>query len=169
MSLATIPPGVPHRFFVEFDTDEVCPFPFTDDPVVILFFASWAFSADFGGQHELGDAAMHLKRRLNVDLKPILKYADRDFESELDRRELERSWQPSIALAACVREIAAHLEAPDETLAPLIAGYEHLAPRLRELAAMCDWAATRNARVRMTFDLREPDERRRTPRTVEPR
>ncbi len=41
---------------------------------------------------------------------------------------------------------------------PSTAGYEHLAPRLLELAAMCDWAAARNARVRLSFDLGESEE-----------
>jgi hypothetical protein len=49
--------------------------------------------------------------------------------------------------------VAAHWEQPDETLAPIVVGYERLAPRLRELAAMCDWAAARDAQIRMSFDL----------------
>ena len=65
------------------------------------------------------------------------------------------SWQAAAELAACARAIADAWEAPDDTLAPLVSGYEHLAPRLRELAAMCDWGASRDARVRMSFDLRE--------------
>jgi hypothetical protein len=153
----------PQRFFVEFDTDEACPFDFTDDPVIVLFFASWAYSAEFGGQHELALAALHLRRTRKVNLRPILKYADRNVESEADRLELERSWQPAEDLAACAREVAEHWEQPDETLAPLVAGYEHLAPRLRELAAMCDWAAARGAHVRMSFDLEQADQREARP------
>ncbi len=145
----------PRRFFVEFDIHEACPYDFTDDPVIILFFASWAYSAEFGGQHELGQAALHLRRGLKVSLRPLLKYADRHVEDRADELELERSWQPAPDLAACAREVASHWERPDETLAPLIQGYEHLAPRLRELAEMCDWAAARDARVRMAFDLGE--------------
>ncbi len=166
MSLARLPIGIPLRFFVEFDTDEECPFPFTDDPTVILFFASWAYSADFGGQHELALAGNHLRRTLNMDLKPLLRYADRETESELDRRELERAWQPAVELAACIRAVAQAWEAPDAALAPLIAGYEHLVPRLLELAVMCDWAAARGARVRMSFDLSDRGSTGRTPRTV---
>ena len=149
----------PQRFFVEFDTVDACPLAFTDDPVIVLFFASWAYSADLGGTHELAQAAQHLRRALKVDLKPLLRYADRNVEMESDRRELERSWQSAADLAACVRAVAAAWDAPDATLAPLVAGYEHLAPRLLELAAMCDWAAARTARVRMTFDLDEPERR----------
>ncbi|MDA0270802.1 MAG: hypothetical protein DWG83_00665 [Chloroflexi bacterium] len=155
-------PAWPDRFFVEFDTDAHCPFPFTDDPIVVLFFASWAYSAEFGGAHELAEAAQRL-RRTGTDLKPLLRYADRNVETEVDRRELERSWQPAADLAGCARAVAERWEHPDEGLAPLIAGYEHLAPRLRELAAMCDWAAVRNANVRLSFDLENTEQRSQRP------
>jgi hypothetical protein len=145
----------PERFFVEFDLSDACPLDFLNDPAIVLFFQSWAFSLRFGADHELAQAAAHLDRQLKIDLKPLLKYADRDLETAADAQELERSWQPAVALAGCVRAVAAAWERPDATLAPLIAGYRHLAPRLRELAAMCDWAAARDARVRMSFDLRE--------------
>lgn len=151
----------PQRFFVEFDTDAVCPFPFTDDPIIVLFFASWAYSADFGGAHELAQASQIL-RRAGTDLKPILRYADRNVETEVDRRELERSWQPAADLAGCARAIADRWERPRPDLAPLVLGYEHLAPRLRELAMMCDWAAARGANVRISFDLENTEQR--TPR-----
>jgi hypothetical protein len=141
------------RFFVEFETDEACPFGFLDDSTIVLFFASWAFSQQYGGQHELAQAAGHLKNKRAVDLRPLLRYADRNVESRADQLELERSWQPAAELAACARAVAAAWETPDGTLQPLVAGYEHLAPRLRELAAMCDWADARSLRVRMTFDL----------------
>ena len=143
------------RFFVEFDVDEACPLDFLDDPSIVLFFQSWAFSARMGGQHELALAANHLQRRLKIDLKPLYRYADRDVETPQDAQELEQSWQAPSDLADCVRAVAAAWEAPDATLAPLVSGYKHLAPRLRELAAMCDWAAARDTRVRMSFDLRE--------------
>lgn len=153
----------PQRFFVEFDPPpadgEPCPVAFTDDPVIILFFQSWAYSLDFGGTHELAQAAQHLKRARQIDLRPLLKYADRDVETPNDQRELDRSWQPAADLATCARAVAQEWNAPDETLAPLIAGYAHLAPRLLELAAMCDWAAGRDARVRMSFLLETPEQR----------
>ena len=147
--------GWPERFFVEFDLSEECPLGFLDDPAIVLFFQSWAFSLRFGGDHELAQAAAHLDRQLKIDLKPLLKYADRDVETTADEQEMRRSWQPAVELAACARLVAQEWESPDATLAPLIAGYEQLAPRLRELAAMCDWAAARDTQVRMSFDLRE--------------
>lgn len=146
-------PAWPERFFVEFSCDESCPLSFNDDPAIVLFFQSWAYSADFGGTHELAEAATHLRRALKVDLKPLVRYADRNIDNEADRQEFERSWQAAAPLAACARTVADHWEHPDATLAPIVVGYEHLAPRLRELAAMCDWAASRDALARMSFDL----------------
>jgi hypothetical protein len=157
----------PHqRFYVEFDPApaEPCPVAFADDPVIVLFFQSWAYSLDFGGTHELAQAAQYLKTKQKLDLKPLLKYADRDVETPNDQRELDRSWQPAPDLAACARTVAAAWTAPDDTLRPLIEGYAHLAPRLLELAAMCDWAASTapegaEARVRMSFLLETPEAR----------
>ncbi|MCA9848607.1 MAG: hypothetical protein KC472_11580, partial [Dehalococcoidia bacterium] len=86
---------------------------------------------------------------------------DRNVETPQDRMELEQSWQPAANLAACVRAIADHWEHPDATLAPIVVGYEHLAPRLRELAAMCDWAVSTggpDAKVRMSFDLENTEQ-----------
>ncbi len=163
----------PQRFFVEFDPapedGEVCPVAFEDDPVIILFFQSWAYSLEFGGTHELAQAAQYLKTKLKIDLRPLLRYADRDIETANDQREMDRSWQPATDLAACARTVAEAWATPDTTLAPLIEGYAHLAPRLLELAAMCDWHAARattpdgtpdvEARVRMTFLLETPEAR----------
>lgn len=151
-----IPPGTPpgRRFFVEFDAAEPCPLDFLDNPEVVLFFASWAFSVRFGGQHELAQAALRLQRRHKIDLRPLTRYADRNVEDEADRRELERAWQDPAALATCSRAVAAAQEAEtDPELGALLAGYEHLAPRLHELAAMCDWGQARGARVRLSFLL----------------
>ena len=149
------------RFYVEFDPapPEPCPVAFEDDPVIVLFFQSWAYSLDFGGTHELAQAAQYLKTKQKIDLRPLLKYADRDVETPNDQRELDRSWQPAGELAACTRTVAAAWTAPDDTLRPLIEGYAHLAPRLLELAAMCDWALAANAEasVRMSFLLEQPE------------
>jgi hypothetical protein len=139
--------------FVEFETSQDCPYGFLGDPTVVLFFISWAYSVRFGGMHELAQAALHMQRKHKVDLKPLLTYADRDATSEDDQRELAHAWQDAAPLAASARATATALEAGDPVLAPMIEGYEHLAPRLRELATMCDWAASKAARVRLSFYL----------------
>ena len=141
------------RLHVEVDAAEPCPLEFGGPPEVVLFFASWAFATRFGGQHELAQAAMRLQRRHKVELRPLLRYADRDAEDEADRRELERSWQDPAPLAECCRAVAAAIGSGDDELTGLLEGYEDLAPRLEELATICDWAAAHEARVRLSFDL----------------
>jgi hypothetical protein len=141
------------RFFIETDAAEPCPLDFLDNPDIVLFFASWAYTVQFGGMHELAQAALHLQRRHKVQMRPMLRYADRNIEDAADAQELERAWQPAGDLAMCCRAIVGALDAGDEKLNQLVLGYEHLRPRLVELAAIADWAASREARIRMSFDM----------------
>jgi hypothetical protein len=147
------------RLHVEFAADAPCPVAFEGDPTVVLFFASWAYSVRFGGQHELAKAAMRLQRRHKIELRPLLRYADRDIEDPADRQALERAWQDPAPLAECCRAITAAITSGDAELDGLLDGYEELTPRLEELAAMCDWAERQGeqgeggARVRLSFDL----------------
>ena len=146
------------RLHVEFDGAEDCPVAFGGDPTVVLFFASWAYTVRFGGQHELAQASMRMQRRFKVELRPLLRYADRDVEDATDQHELDHAWQDAAPLAECCRAIAAAIAGGDEELDGLLEGYDTLAPRLMELAAMCDWAAASEARVRLSFDLRTADD-----------
>ena len=146
----------PQRLYVEFDAAQPCPIAFEDDASIVLYFASWAFSLRFGAQHELAQAARRLETAHKVVLRPLLRYADRRVEDEADRKELERMWQDPAPLAECCRAIVAGVAAGDGQLDELLEGYEDLAPRLGELAAMCDWAAGQGALVRLSFDLGEP-------------
>ena len=146
-------PAAEQRLFVEVDADETCPFDFSDDPGVVLFFISWAYSVRFGGTHELARAATQLESGHAIDLKPLRRYADRVVRDEADRQELERAWQPAAPLATSCRAVADALGSDDDRLRELTADYTQLAPRLHELAAICDWATEREARVRLSFDL----------------
>lgn len=146
------------RLYVEFEGDEACPVAFGGDPTIVLFFASWAYSVRFGGQHELAQAAMRMQRRFKVELRPLLRYADRDVEDTADQRELDRAWQDPAPLAECCRAVTAAIAGGDEELDGLLEGYDELAPRLTELAEMCDWAAGAEARVRLSFDLRPAED-----------
>lgn len=141
------------RFYVEVEGDEPCPLDFEGDPDVVLFFASWAYTVQFGGMHELAQAALHLQRKHKVRTRALVRYADRHIDDEADAQELERAWQPAEELAACCLEVANALESADARLDELTAGYETLAPRLRELAAIAGWAAERGRRVRLSFDM----------------
>src|SRR5688572_22927011 len=126
------------RFFVEVDSAEPCPLDFEGDPDIVLFFASWAYTVQFGGMHELAQAALHLQRKHKVNLRPLLRYADRQIDDEADERELERCWQPAADVAVCCRAIVTALESGDEKLDGLVEGFTTLAPRLGELASICE-------------------------------
>ena len=141
------------RLVVEFDAEEACPLGFGGDPAVVLYFASWAFSLRFGARHELALAARRVETAHGAPLRPLLRYADREAEEDADREALGRAWQDAAPLAACCRAVAAAIASGDRALEALLADYADLAPRLGELAAMCDWAAARGARVRRSFDL----------------
>ena len=143
----------PQRFYVEFNSVEPCPLIFEGDPSVVLYFASWAFSLRFGAQHELAQAARRLETRYEITLRPLLRYADRRIEDASDQKELDRMWQDPVPLGESCRAISAQIQSNDKQLNELLSGYEDLKPRLMELAAMCDWAAKLNARVRLSFDL----------------
>ena len=145
------------RLYVEFDGAEDCPVAFGGDSSVVLYFVSWAYSLRFGAQHELSLAAMRMQRRHKVELRPLLRYADQDVEDATDQHELDHAWQDAAPLAECCRAVIAAIAADDEELDGLLEGYDDLAPRLGELAAMCDWGADAGARVRLSFDLRSPD------------
>jgi hypothetical protein len=147
--------GSSQRLTVEFNAAEPCPVAFGGDPDIVLYFASWAFSVRYGAAHELAEAAKRLERRHGVALRPLLRYADRDVEDEADRREFERVWQDATPLAETCRAVAAAIASGDEALDTLLSDYPDLAPRLLDLAAMCDWAAARGARVRLSYQIEQ--------------
>ncbi len=144
------------RLYVDFESDEPCPVAFEGDPAIVLFFASWAYAVRFGGQHELAQAALRMQRRHKLVLRPLLRYADRDTEDPADAEELERVWQDPVPLAECCRAVSAAIASGDPQLAELLDGYADLAPRLEELARMCDWAEQQGVRARLSFDLGPP-------------
>ena len=127
---------------------------FGGNAALLLFFMSWAYSLRFGGMHELAQAMLHMQRYHKVDPRPLLTFADHVVEDEDDQYALDHAWQDSAPLAACCRSIADALESEDEDLQSFTAEYlPALAERLRELAAMCDWGAERDSRVRLSFTL----------------
>ncbi len=127
---------------------------FEGDSTVVLFFISWAYTLRLGGMHELAQAAMQMQRKHKVDLRPLLTYADLEVEDEDDQFALDHAWQDPAPLAASARAVAtAADDTTDEALQTLLSGYDTLAPRLRELAAMCDWAEANAHQVRLTFTL----------------
>ncbi|MEI6666060.1 MAG: hypothetical protein WCL53_07905 [Chloroflexota bacterium] len=144
------------RLLVEFNNEqneEACPVQFEGDPTVVLFFISWAYTLRLGGMHELAQAAMQMQRKHKVDLRPLLTYADLEVEDEDDQFALDHAWQDPAPLAASARAVTTAIDSDDEVLRDLLSGYDTLAPRLRELASMCDWAEANAHQVRLTFTL----------------
>lgn len=118
----------------------------------LVYFISFAHSERYGAQHPLAQAAAFLKRRLGIDLGPLLTFGSAQTEDEEDERLLQRLWQDPQPLAACASAVASAI---DETpaLRELTSSFPELPQRLRELAQMAAWAAARDARVRLTYVL----------------
>lgn len=140
-------------FFFESDAPEPCPIAFRGDAAVLVHFMSLAFSTRYGSQHDLSKLALLLRGEFKVDLAPLTTFADRDVEDEEDAEELERVWQPAAPLVASLRGVTDALSSHDDRIAALIADSPDLLPRLRDLLLMVEWAAHRDARVRLSFEL----------------
>lgn len=137
---------------VELDPPLPCPLGFEGDTASLVYFMSFAVAERYGALHELAQAASFLRRQLKIDLSPLLRFTSAQPESPQDVEELEAIWQDPEPLARCCEEVAAALELHPR-LQPLVAPYPHLGQRLRELAAICRWAAERRAKVRLTYLL----------------
>jgi hypothetical protein len=85
-------------------------------------------------------------------MSPLLNFGDAAAESAAEEQMLERLWQEPAPLAAAARDVASAIES-DEELRELTALLPELPERLRELAAMAEWASTQDAKVRLTFVL----------------
>jgi len=137
---------------VDTTADEECPLEFLGESADVVYFISFAHSERYGAGHPLAKAAGLLKRRLGVDLAPLLTFADARIESSEEERALESMWQDAAPLAASARSAAEAIESSPE-VRELTADFPELPERLRELAAMADWAAARGANVRLTYVL----------------
>jgi hypothetical protein len=142
----------PTALIVETTDAADCPLDFLGESADVVYFISFAHSERYGSSHPLSKAAGVLKRRLGIDLSPLLTFADASVESSEEEAALETMWQEAEPLAACARAVAGAIEGSDE-LRDLTADFPELPERLRELAAMSDWAAERGARVRLTYIL----------------
>ena len=142
----------PTTLIVETTAAEDCPIEFTGDSADIVYFISFAHSERYGAQHPLSRAAAILKRRLRVNLSPLLTFADARAESGEEERALEAIWQDAAPLAESARRAADAITDTPE-LRGLTSDFPDLADRLRELAEMADWAAERETRVRLTYVL----------------
>lgn len=118
----------------------------------VVYFVSMAHSERYGAGHPLARATFVLKRKLRVKMAPLLNFGDAAAESSEERELLTKLWQAPEPLAESARAVAEALATNDE-LRDLTADFPELAERLRELAAMADWAASQGAEVRLTYVL----------------
>jgi hypothetical protein len=127
------------------------------DTSELVYFLSWAFSARYGGNHEMSVASLVLRGEFGIDLKPLLTFADRDVEMEADAHMLERSWQDAGPLADCCDRVAKALRGGEYRLAMLIEEYPALPALIEELGQIAEWAADNGRRIRITFTMRDPE------------
>ena len=128
------------------------PVEFLGDSGDIVYFISMAHSERYGADHPLARASSIIKRRLRVPMGPLLNFGDAAAENAAEEELLGRLWQDAAGLAECARSVASAIES-DEELREKTSALPELPDRLRELAAMADWAAEQSAQVRLTFVL----------------
>ena len=141
------------RFYFETDAAEPCPIAFGGADDVLVYFLSLAFSTRYGSLHPLSQLALLLRGEMKINLTPLTTFADRNVEEEADQVELDRVWQDAAPLAATLAAVTTALASGDDRIAQLTEDFPDLRARLEDLQRMAEWAAEREARVRMTFEL----------------
>jgi hypothetical protein len=140
----------PTALIVETTADEEPPDAFLGDTADLVYFMSMAHTERYGADHALAKAAGIIKRRLRIPMAPLLNFGDAQPENAEEAQLLERIWQDAAPLAGAARSIAGAIEA-NEDLRELTSAFPELPDRLRELAAIAEWAAERGAQVRLTY------------------
>lgn len=128
---------------------------FGGDTSDLVYFLSWAFSARYGGNHELSLASLILRGDFKIDLKPLLTFADRDVEMEADEEMMERAWQDAAPLAETCAQVVAALDSDDPRLETVRRDYPSLGGRIEDLSRIAAWAAEHDSRIRVTFLLED--------------
>lgn len=126
------------------------PLDFLGDTAGIVYFISMAHSERYGADHPLAKAASVLRRKLKVDISPLLKFADANAQEPAEEALLAQLWQDPGSLSASARATANAMEENPE-VAELVAGFPGLPERLRELADMAEWAGVEGALIRLTY------------------
>jgi hypothetical protein len=138
---------------LDFDPPQPDPPKFSGDTADLVYFLSWAFSARYGGNHEMSVASLVLRGEFGIDLKPLLTFADRDVEIEADAEMLEKAWQDAGPLADCCDRVARALRSGEQRMAALVEEYSDLPGLIEELGQIAEWAAENGRRVRVTFTM----------------
>ena len=141
------------QIILDFDPPQSEAPAFASDTSDLVYFLSWAFSARYGANHEMSVASLVLRGEFGIDLKPLLTFADREVEEPADAEALELAWQDAEGLASCCRQVAEALASDEKRLATLRDDHPRLAENISELGNIASWAAARQARIRVTYDL----------------
>lgn len=135
------------------ETSDRAPHPGFGGPALdLLTFLTFGASERYGSLHPLSGVANILRRKHGVDLLPLFTFGDAVAEDEEDERYLERIWQDAAPLAACCTAVADMIVSVPR-LRELSEGFPELRPRLHDLRQIAEWAASRGARVRLTYRL----------------
>lgn len=143
------------RIVLDFDPPQPDAPRFSGDTSDLVYFLSWAFSARYGGNHEMSAASLVLRGEFGIDFKPLLTFADREVEMEADAEMLEKAWQDAGPLADCCDQIAKALRGGEQRLAAFVEEYPDLSRQIEELGQIAEWAAEHGRRIRVTFTMRE--------------
>jgi hypothetical protein len=141
------------RIVLDFDPPHPDAPRFARDTSDLVYFLSWAFSARYGGNHEMSVASLVLRGEYGIDLKPLLTFADRDVEMEADQDMLDRAWQDPGPLEDCCEQVARAFRGDDQRLSAVAAEYQALPELIEELGRIASWAADKGARIRVTFTM----------------
>ena len=143
------------RIVLDFEPPQAGAPTFTSDTADLVYFQSWAFSTRYGASHEMSVAALVLRSEFKIDLLPLLTFADRNVEDPADEEALQRAWQDAAPLAECCDRIYEALGSDEKRLASLRDDYPALRELIRELGQIAAWAARRNARIRVTYEMED--------------
>jgi hypothetical protein len=143
------------RIILDYDPPQTDAPEFERETADLVYFLSWAFSARYGGNHEMSIAALILRGEFKIDTVPLLTFADRNIEEPSDAETLERSWQDAAPLAECCRLVAAALGSEEKRLAALNEEYPALRQNIEALGEKAAWAAEHGSRIRVTYELED--------------
>jgi hypothetical protein len=145
-----MPEASPTTLIVETTAEEPCPIDFLGETSDIVYFISMAHTERYGADHPLAKAAAVLKRRLRVNMAPLLRFADARTDNAAEEEMLESLWQDAGPLAQAARSVAEAIEGTAE-LRELTSSFPELPERLRELSDLAAWAGEHGAKIRLTY------------------
>jgi hypothetical protein len=130
-------------------------FSFSVETIDLLALLSFGYAEPFGSQHQLTRFVRRLRQKHSIDITPLMTFYDRDVTDAEDLANLDAAWQPAAALSTTLQATLTALGDDRETAA-LLDGFDQLHTLLPELSAMADWAAAREARIRLSFSMDPP-------------